>query len=88
METEAKLTPEQMLARQAGQSSAAADALARMAEAKESASKQVLEELKKADDDRHAHDDRILDKLADITKTAVEHQSTTVVPPPQPNIVH
>lgn len=79
--TDSTLTPEQLLAQRAGQSDAAAIALARMAEAKEGAAKQTLEELKKAQADRLSHDEKVLEKMAEITKQAVEHQ-TTVVPPP------
>ena len=83
----AGLTPQQIIAMQAGKSTAAADAYAREAEARENASKQVLDEIKKAMDDRHAHEEKVLEKLAEVAKAAVEHQSTTVVPP-APNIVH
>ncbi len=84
---EAGLTPEQLLARQAGKSAAAAAAFAQAAQAKENASAAVLAEIKKAEADRIAHDEKMLDKISDIAKTAVEHQSTTVIPPQQPNIV-
>ena len=84
---EAGLTPEQLLARQAGRSSAAATAYAQAAQAKENASAAVLAEIKKAEADRIAHDEKMLEKMADIAKTSVEHQSTTVIPPQQPSIV-
>lgn len=82
------MTPEQLLALAAGTSPEAADALARIHEAAEKASAQVLKELKEADKERHAHDDRILDKMSEVAKAAVEHQSGPVVVPPSPNIVH
>lgn len=82
------MTPEQLLALAAGTSPEAADALARIHEAAEKASAQVLKELKEADKARHEHDDKILDKLSEVAKAAVEHQSGPVVVPPSPNIVH
>ena len=88
IEAERGMTPEQLLARVAGTSAEAANALARIHEAAEKASAKVLEELKAAEADRHAHDDKVLEKLAEVAKAAVEHQSNTIVVPGQSNIVH
>lgn len=63
---------------------AAKEAYARAAEARENASRQVLAELKAADQDRHEHDDKVLDKISEVAKAAVEHQTTTIVPPVTP----
>lgn len=87
MQTDLAMTPEQLLARAGATSPAAADAVARMHEAAEKASKQVMEELKAAEKSRLEHDDKVLEKMSEITKTALEHQAT-VVYPPTPNIVH
>ena len=82
------MTPDQLLAQGAAASpEAAKEAFARGREAAEIASKKVLDELKAADKDRHAHDDKVLDKISEIAKASVEHQTTTVIPPTQPNIV-
>lgn len=82
------MSPDQLLAQGAAASpEAAKEAFARSREAAENASKKVLDELKAADRERHAHDDKILDKISEIAKTSVEHQSTTVIPPQQANIV-
>lgn len=84
----AGLTPQQIIAMQAGKSAAAADAYAREAEARENASNKVLDELKKAMDDRHVHEEKVLEKLAEVAKAAVERPNTTTVVPPASNIVH
>lgn len=88
LQAEQGMTPEQLLARAAGTSPAAADTLARMHEAAEKASKQVLEELKAAQKDRLAHDEKVLEKLGEVAKAAVEHQAGPVIVPASPNIVH
>ncbi len=88
LETDRTMTPEQLLARAAATSKDAADALARMHEAAEKASAKVLAELKEAEKSRHEHDDKVLDKLSEVAKAAVEHQSSTVILPGQSNIVH
>ena len=87
---QAGMSVDQIFASGAAQDpNAAKEAYARAKEAEEKASKQVLEELKAAERDRHQHDDKVLDKIADIAKTSVEHQSTTVVPPtPVTNMQH
>ena len=89
LETDRALTPEQHLARQAGESAAAASALAAMAASGEHAAQRILDELKAADKERHEHDDKILDKMSELAKEAIRHQNNTTVVPPQPtNIVH
>lgn len=88
LQAEQEMTPEQLLARAAGTSRDAAEALARMHEAAEKASAKVLEELKAAQKDRLEHDEKVLEKLGEVAKAAVEHQSGPVVVPAAPNIVH
>lgn len=85
MSQEAGMTPEQLLAKQAGASAAAAETLARMAEAKESANAKVLEEHRKLQAERNAHDERLENQVIDVAKTAVEHQTTVVPPAPVTN---
>lgn len=85
---ESEMSPEQLLARQAGASSSAADALARVAEAKEGASAQVLEERRRMDAERLAHDERMHEQIIELAKKAVEHQTTVVPPAPVTNMQH
>ena len=82
------MTPEQILAKQAGASDSAAQALARMAEAKEKASSQVLDERRKMDAERLAHDEKFQQQIIDLAKTAVERQTTVVPPAPVTNMQH
>ena len=79
------MTPEQLLAKQAG-ASAAAEALARMAKAK-SADK-VLEERRQMDADRLAHDEKVGQQLVDLANKAVDKQTTVVPPAPVTNMQH
>ena len=82
------MTPEQLLAKQAGSSAYAAQTLARMAEAQEKASSQVLDERRKMDAERLAHDEKTQTKLFDLANKAVEHQTTVVPPAPVTNMQH
>ena len=85
---ESEMTPEQLLAKQAGSSADAAQALARIAEAKEKAASQVLDERRKQDAERLAHDEKMQDRLFDLANKAVEHQTTVVPPAPVTNMQH
>ena len=80
---EKAMTPEQLLARAAATSPAAAAALAQMATAGNGAADRVLQEMKEMAKDRTAHDDKMMDKVAEIVNEAVKHQNTTVVQPNQ-----
>jgi len=86
IDQESAMTPEQLLAKQAGASAAAAEALARMAEAK-SADK-VLEERRQMDADRLAHDEKVGQQLVDLANKAVDKQTTVVPPAPVTNMQH
>lgn len=89
MKQEMAMSPEQLLARQAGASDSAAQALARMAEAGERATAQVLEERRRMDAERLAHDEKLGQQIIELAKAAVERQSTTIVPPaPVTNMQH
>ena len=63
---------------------AAANAWAFAQGAKENASAQVLAEVKQQQQDRIAHDEKLFDKISELAKSAVEHQTTTVIPPVTP----
>ncbi len=89
MKQESEMTPEQLLARQSGSSAYAAQTLARMAEAGEKAAAQVLEERRKMDAERLAHDEKTQERVFDLASKAVEHQTTVVPPaPPVTNMQH
>lgn len=88
LKQESEMTPEQLLAKQAGASSDAAQALARIAEAKEKAASQVLDERRTMDAERLAHDEKLQDRLFDLASKAVEHQTTVVPPAPVTNMQH
>jgi hypothetical protein len=88
IEQESAMTPEQLLAKHAGASDSAAQALARMAEAKEKASSQLLDERRKLDAERLAHDEKIQQQIIDLARTAVERQTTVVPPAPVTNMQH
>lgn len=88
MKQESAMTPEQILAKQAGASDSASQALARMAEAKEKASSQVLDERRKMDAERLSHDEKFQQQIIDLAKTAVERQTTVVPPAPVTNMQH
>ena len=88
IEQESAMTPEQLLAKQAATSAEAAQALARMAEAKERAASQVLEERRKVDSERFAHDEKMQELLVELAKKTVEHQTTVVPPAPVTNMQH
>ena len=88
IQQETAMTPEQLLAKQAGSSADAAQALARIAEAKEKAALQVLDERRKQDAERLAHDERMQDRLFDLATKAVERQTTVVPPAPVTNMQH
>ena len=89
MKQESEMTPEQLLARQSGSSAYAAQTLARMAEAGEKAAAQVLEERRKMDAERVAHDEKTQERVFDLASKAVEHQTTVVPPaPPVTNMQH
>ncbi len=82
MDQESAMSPEQLLAKHAATSPEAALALARMAEAKakEQSASQILEERRKMDAERLAHDEKTQAQIMELARKAVEHQ-TTVVPP-------
>ena len=63
---------------------AAANAWAFAQGAKENASAQVLNEVRQQQKDRIAHDEKLFDKISELAKSAVEHQTTTVIPPVTP----
>lgn len=88
IEQESAMTPEQLLAKHAATSAEAAQALARMAEAKEHAASQVLDERRKMDAERLSHDEKMQEQLFDLAKKAVEHQTTVVPPAPVTNMQH
>ena len=88
MKQESEMTPEQLLARQSGSSAYAAQTLARMAEAGEKAATQVLEERRKMDAERLAHDEKTQERIFDLASKAVEHQTTVVPPAPVTNMQH
>ena len=88
MKQESEMTPEQLLAKQSGASAYAAQTLARMAEAKEKAASQVLDERRKMDAERLAHDEKTQEQIIDLAKKAVEHQTTVVPPAPVTNMQH
>ena len=88
MVIESQMTPEQLLARNAGASAEAAQALARMAEAKENAASQVLDERRKMDAERLRHDELTEKQLFELAGKAVERQTTVVPPAPVTNIQH
>lgn len=88
IEQETAMTPEQLLAKHAATSAEAAQALARMAEAKEHAASQVLDERRKMDAERLSHDEKMQEQLFDLAKKAVEHQTTVVPPAPVTNMQH
>lgn len=85
---ESEMTPEQLLAKQSGSSSDAAQALARIAEAKEKAASQVLDERRKMDAERLEHDEKLQLRLFDLANKAVERQTTVVPPAPVTNMQH
>ena len=100
LDNDLAMSPDQHLAVASGTSSAAADALARSREAEADAkariheadsdaraAKQVLAEVKAAEEARLKHDEKLEEQVIDLAKTAVEHQNTIVVPG-QSNIVH
>ena len=89
--TEAAFSPEQLLARAAATSPAAADALAKMSQAGANASERVLEEVKRMMADRQTHDERQWQRVAELAEAAIKQPHTTTVVPPAPpaaNIVH
>jgi hypothetical protein len=88
IEQESAMTPEQLLAKHAATSAEAAQALARMAEAKEHAASQVLDERRKMDSGRLSHDEKMQEMLVELAKKAVEHQTTVVPPAPVTNMQH
>ncbi|MCR5414923.1 MAG: zinc-ribbon domain-containing protein [Kiritimatiellae bacterium] len=88
MDRESAMTPEQILALKAGESAAAADAVARMAEAGGKAAAAALEERRKMDAERLAHDEKLEDRLFSLAGTAVERQTTVVPPAPVTNMQH
>ena len=88
IEQESAMTPEQLLAKHAATSAEAAQALARMAEAKEHAASQVLDERRKMDSERLSHDEKMQEMLVELAKKAVEHQTTVVPPAPVTNMQH
>ena len=88
IEQESAMTPEQLLAKHAATSAEAAQALARMADAKEHAASQVLDERRKMDAERLSHDEKMQEQLFDLAKKAVEHQTTVVPPAPVTNMQH
>jgi len=67
-----------------------ADAIARIAEAKENASQQRLDERRQVDAETNARLDLAQQRMYDIAMESVKHQSTTIVPPSPPvtNIQH
>ena len=85
---ESEMTPEQLLAKQSGASPDAAQALARITEAKEKAASQVLDERRKMDAERLAHDEKTQSQLFDLANKTVEHQTTVVPPAPVTNMQH
>lgn len=88
MEQESAMSPEQLLAKHAATSPEAALALARMAEAKakEQSASQILEERRKMDAERLAHDEKTQEQIMDLARKAVEHQTTVVPPAPVTNM--
>ena len=88
MEQESAMSPEQLLAKHAATSPEAALALARMAEAKakEQSASQILEERRKMDAERLAHDEKTQAQIMDLARKAVEHQTTVVPPAPVTNM--
>jgi hypothetical protein len=88
IEQESAMTPEQILAKHAATSTEAAQALARMAEAKEHAASQVLDERRKMDTERLSHDEKMQEMLVELAKKTVEHQTTVVPPAPVTNMQH
>ena len=82
---QAGMSVDQILASGAAKDpNAAKEAFARAKEAEEKASKQVLDELKASEKDRHQHDEKIIETIADLARKSVERQTTTVVPPVTP----
>ena len=88
MKQESEMTPEQLLTRQAGTSADAAQALARMTEAGERATEKVLEERRKMDAERLAHDEKLQGRVMDLAEKAIERQTTVVPPAPVTNMQH
>lgn len=88
MDQESAMSPEQLLAKHAATSPEAALALARMAEAKakEQSASQILEERRKMDAERLAHDEKTQEQIMDLARKAVEHQTTVVPPAPVTNM--
>lgn len=88
MDQEAAMSPEQLLAKHAATSPEAALALARMAEAKakEQSASQILEERRKMDAERLAHDEKTQAQIMELARKAVEHQTTVVPPAPVTNM--
>ena len=82
------MTSDQIMAEAVGAggtaAAAAANAWAFAQGAKENASAQVLAEVKQQQQDRIAHDEKLFDKISELAKTAVEHQTTNVIPPVTP----
>ncbi len=89
MQQEAAMTPEQMLAKQAGASAEAAQALARMAEAGVKATAQVLEERRKMDAEGREDRAKSEERLFGLAEKAVERPTPIVQPPaPVTNMQH
>lgn len=79
---EVALTPEQMLARAAATSPAAAEALAKMSLAGSDASTRVLEEVKRMMADRQTHDEKQWQRVSELAEAAIKQPHTTTVIPP------
>lgn len=88
LKQESEMTPEQLLAKQAGSSADAAQTLARIAESKEKAASQVLDERRKVDAEVRADREKTEDRVFGLANKAVEHQTTVVPPAPVTNMQH
>lgn len=89
LQKQSEMTDSQILAIGAAKDpNAAKEAYARGKEAEEAATARVLEERRKMDAERLAHDERIQERLFDLTEKAVEHQTTVVPPAPVTNMQH
>lgn len=83
-QTEAALSAEQLLARAAATSTAAADALAKIHTAEAGAAERVLEEMKRMTATQQAHDEAQWKRMAELAEKAIENQKTTIVQPVVP----